>query len=115
MMLGNIHMQNEREIRSILHRNHRTTIIDLCGYAEKKRFVRRTGRMMNQSSSKIWKVFNRTVSMTRFCQPESIRLAPEAPIRVGPKQMAMLPAVIRLLLACSWTLFKCYTLVSTVD
>lgn len=71
--------------------------------------------MMNQSSSKIWNVFSRIVSMTRFCQPESIRLAPEAPMRVGPKQMAMLPAVIRLLLACSWTLFKCYTLVSTVN
>lgn len=44
---------------------------------------------MDQSSSKIWKVFNKTVSMTRFCQPESTKLAPDAPIRVGLWSLAL--------------------------
>lgn len=37
-----------------------------------------------QSSSKIWKVLFRIVSMTRTCQPASAMLPPElAPIKVG--------------------------------
>lgn len=104
-------MQNDRETAYYTHRR-------LSEYGEKIPMAKSNlqmywTEMINQSSSNIWKVFKRTVSMTRFCQPESIRLAPEAPIRVGPKQMARLPAVMRLLLACSWTLFKCCNTIST--
>ena len=77
----------------------------------------RINQWINQSSSKIWKVLTRMVSMTRTCQPASAMAPAElAPIRVGlsctivsikrcsfpvvgiltyPKQMAMFPAFIR--------------------